>query len=94
MRNRYPHSLKIEIVTEFMNGATANELNKKYGVKQRTIYSWAQAARQDLLGNLKENDAIGEFLKEYKRKIPTIDYLSKAVDKLSKDVEEIKIKIN
>lgn len=45
-RNKYGTSFKTMVITEYFQGASAKELEKKYGVKERTIYSWSKEARE------------------------------------------------
>lgn len=44
-REKYTANFKAKVIEEFFNGATARELEKKYGVKTRIIYDWSRVVR-------------------------------------------------
>lgn len=48
-RKKYNTSFKAMVTKEYFEGASAKELEAKYGVKERTIYSWSKNARNNFI---------------------------------------------
>lgn len=60
-RTKYDPSLRVKVVTEYLQGASAKELYAKYGIKQRTIYEWSKKAKKGVL--VSSSDKMGiDFL--------------------------------
>ena len=54
---KYDSSFKTRIMSEFFRGASAKDLSEKYGVKERTIYSWSKRARERITVTPNTTDA-------------------------------------
>lgn len=60
-RTKYDPSLRVKVVTEYLQGASAKELYAKYGIKQRTIYEWSKKAKKGVLVSSSDKQGI-DFL--------------------------------
>lgn len=62
IRAKYDPSLRVKVVAEYLQGASAKELCAKYGIKQRTIYEWSKKAKKGILVSSSDKKGI-DFLK-------------------------------
>lgn len=94
-RGKYGALLKKQVMKEYFEGLSAKEISAKYGVKERTVYSWSRKAKDNDLVSEREEEGIKFLLDNVATDNRVNKLLEERVQYLEDEISELrKLQLN